>query len=259
MLAALALAPMLAPLIGGVLLDRVGWHAIFATLALSGVAFFVLALLSLRETLPPERRAPMGSRHLARAVSQFLATPGTRLPTALGCVAFAGQFAYISDSPFVLMNGYGVPSDRYFLFFGATALALMLGSMLGGRLLHQRSPARLLGLGATLLGLGGVGVAVMTQARLLGPVGFIAPMIVYFVGLGLLGPSATALAMEPVPDIAGAASASIGLLSMGAGALTGWLTTRLGGSDPRVLGVVTAVMGLGAAALAVAAQRGQRA
>jgi DHA1 family bicyclomycin/chloramphenicol resistance-like MFS transporter len=80
-------------------------------------------------------------------------------------------------------------------------------------------------------------------------------MVVYFAGIGLTGPSATAIAMEPVPQLAGTASALIGALQMLAGAVSGYLTTRLGGSDPRVLGGVVAGVGAAAALLAFAARR----
>jgi DHA1 family bicyclomycin/chloramphenicol resistance-like MFS transporter len=252
MLAVLALAPMLAPLAGAFVLARWGWHAIFTALAVSGLGFVAMTWLSLPETLPPERRVAVGPRSVARGLMRFFRTPGTRIPTLLGCFSFAGQFAYISDSPFVLIDGYGVAPDHYGLYFGATALALMAGSMLGGRLLRRRAPARVLVVGGAVLCSGGLLVAAGTQARALGLAGFIAPMLLYFVGLGLLGPSATALAMDPVPEIAGTASATIGFLQMTAGALSGYVTTRLGGSDPRPLGIVVALMGAVAATLALA-------
>jgi DHA1 family bicyclomycin/chloramphenicol resistance-like MFS transporter len=262
MLAALAVAPMIAPVIGGALLRASGWRAIFATLALCGCAMLALAQASLAETLPAERRAPPSAGGLVRNYRRFFATPGVRLPLLLSCASFAGQFAYIAVSPFVLIEGYGVPSDEFGFYFAATALALMLGSLFGARLLRAgRSPGAMLVTGTSLLLAGGILVAIGTRVEALGIAGFIVPMVIYFFGTGISGPSSTALAMEPVPHIAGTASSAIGVLTVTAGALAGYETTKLGGSSPTTFSSVTLSMGTLAAVIAwiVAIDRRRRA
>lgn len=253
MLAVLAVAPMVAPLLGGALLDWLGWRAIFAALGLVGTLFTALAALTLPETLPPARRAAFSPQAVAAGFAEFFRAPGTRLPTLLVCASFAGQFAYIAGSPFVFIEGYGLSPGRFALCFGATALALMISSAAGSRLLRAGwTPQRLVGAGAALACAGGLLAAAGVRAPGLGAAGLLAPMLVYFLGLGLLGPSATALAMHPVPRIAGTASATIGFLQMGAGAFSGWATTRAGGSDPHTMALVIAVLGAFVAALAAA-------
>jgi DHA1 family bicyclomycin/chloramphenicol resistance-like MFS transporter len=251
MLAALAVAPMVAPLIGSLLLDALGWRSIFAMLAACGAAMLAASYRQLAETLPPERRARASGWGLVRNYRAFFATRGTRLPLLLGCASFAGQFAYIAVSPFVLMEGFGVSSREFGLYFGATALALMLGSLTGARLLRAgRSPGAMLVTGTSLLLVGGVLVVAGTHVERLGIAGFLPPMVVYFFGTGISGPSATALAMEPAPHIAGTASSAIGVLTMASGALAGYQTTKLGGSSPVTFAYVTLAMAVVAAALA---------
>lgn len=249
MMAVLAVAPMIAPLLGGALLGWRGWHAIFAAHAAIGVAFTTLAAVSLRETLPAARRAKLEPRAIAAGFARFFRARGTILPTLLVCVSFTGQFAYIADSPFVLIEGYGIPPSRYGFYFAWAALALMAGSMLGRWLLRRLPPSTLLVVGGTTLGAGGLLVAASVHLGSFGAVGLVAPMVVYFVGIGLTGPSATAIAMDPVPEIAGTASSVIGCLQMLSGALSGFVATRLGGSDPRVLANIEAAVGLVAVAL----------
>lgn len=252
MLAALAVAPMIAPVLGGALLDAFGWRAIFLALAVCGAVLLALAAATLPETLPPERRA---THSLARGFATFLRTPGTRLPMLVSCASFAGQFAYISDSPFVLIDGYGVPAGAFGFYFAATALALMIGSLGGGAMLRAgRSPRGMIVLGTSLLCAGGVLVVVGTHAGL-GVAGFLVPMLIYFLGIGLTSPSATALAMEPVPHLAGTASAMVGALQMTCGALAGYATTRIGGSSPHTFALVVVAMGALALALAIGASR----
>ena len=256
MLAVLAIGPMLAPTIGGTLLDLFGWRAIFGVLAGLGAVLFVIAQLTLVETLPAVRHRRPSARGLVAAYKQFLTTPGTRLPLLIGCASFAGQFAYISDSPFVLMDGYHVSGRAYGIYFGATALALMIGSIGGGRMIRAgRSPRGMVMLGTTLLALGGIAVAAATHFTSLGIAGFLPPMLVYFLGIGMTSPSSTAIAMEPVPEIAGTASAAVGFAAMASGAVSGFLTTKLGGASPRGFSLVVATMGLVAFGLALVVNR----
>jgi MFS transporter, DHA1 family, multidrug resistance protein len=252
MLAALAVAPMIAPVLGSNLLAVFGWRSIFVALAACGIALFALAASSLGETLPRERRT---TTRVIDNYAEFFRTPGTRLPMFVSCATFAGQFAYIGDSPFVLIDGYHVSPAHFAYYFAATALALMTGSLSGRSMLRAgRSPRTLLRIGGSLLVTGGVLVFVGTHTGL-GLAGFFVPMLVYFLGVGLTAPSATALALEPVPHIAGTGSAAIGSLQMIAGAVAGYETTHLGGSSPRVFASVVLAMGALASVLAFAASR----
>ena len=248
-MAVLAVAPMLAPALGGVLLTHLGWEAIFATLVAIGVAFSALAVFTLPETLAPERRVPLSFAATLAGYARFFRTPGTRIPTLLVCLSFAGQFAFIAASPVVLIDGFGVAPDHFGFYFGAAALALMLGSITGRRRLAGQPPARVLASGALLLCVAGLLAAIGVHWPETGRLGLVAPVVIYFLGVGLTSPSATAIAMHPVPEIAGAASAMIGALTMLSGAVSGFVTTLIGGSDPRTLGLVMGGAGLAAAAV----------
>lgn len=263
MLAALAVAPMIAPVIGGVLLELVGWRGIFATLAVAGVALFVLGHWTLVETLPRERRLSPSLPGLVGGYATFFRTPGVRLPMLISCATFAGQFGYIADSPFVLIDGYSVSAADYGFYFGMTALALMLGSLAGGRMLRAgRSPSTMLVVGGSTLLVAGVLVVLGTRSTL-GIFGLMAPLVLFFFGIGITSPSATALALQPVPHIAGTASAAIGFFTVTAGVISGYETTRIGGSSPHAFSLVMLVTGAITATLAVmgaiARTRGARA
>lgn len=254
MLATLAIAPMIAPSIGGLMLDAFNWRAIFATLAAAGLALMAIAHLTLTETLPVERRLVPSPGGIVRGFATFFRTPGTKLPLLIGCFSFAGQFAYIAGSPFVLMEGYGVSTEAFGIYFGATAFALMLGSLTGSRMLKAgRSPGVMIVTGTSILLVGSILVTIGTHIESLGIAGFLAPMILYFFGVGVGGPSATALALAPVAHIAGTASAAIGFLTMFSGSLSGYLTTKIGGSDPQIFALVVTVMGAAAWVVACSA------
>lgn len=251
MLATLAIAPMIAPSIGSVVLAWLGWRAIFATLALCGFVLLVIAHRTLGETLPTERRLVASPMGLVRGYRTFFTTPGTRLPMMISCAMFAGQFAYIADSPFVYLQGFHTSETTFSILFGLTALALMIGSITGGRMLRAgRSPGAMVVIGTSILVFGGIAVTIGTRWTGFGIAGFLVPLIIYFFGVGLAQPSATAMALEPLPHLAGTASAAIGFFTMTAGALAGYGTTKLGGSDPHAFARVVAAMALLAATLA---------
>ena len=252
MLATLAIAPMIAPTIGSALLYSLGWRAIFAALAICGAALLLYAHLTLVETLPVVRRTPMTFTGLVRGFARFFATRGTRLPLLISCASFAGLFAYVAGSPFVLVQGYGVAAEHFGFYFALTALAIMLGSITGGRMLRAgRSPGAMLVIGASILLAGGILVTITSRIDGLGVAGFVAPMVVYFFGSGITSPSATALAMEPVPQLAGTASSVIGSFTMISGSLAGYETTRVGGTSPTAFAHVALAMGAFAFVLAV--------
>jgi DHA1 family bicyclomycin/chloramphenicol resistance-like MFS transporter len=249
MVAALAIAPMLAPTLGSFLIGIWDWHAIFVALAVVGVVLSAIAAM-LPETRPPDQRVAFHPSGVLSTMRDFLATPGTRLPTAIVCIGFAGQFSFISTSPFIFVAHFHASESRFAIYFGVTALALMAGATIGRRLLATDRPPRVVVLGTRLAAVGGVLTAVGANVTALGAAGIIAPMVFYFVGVGLSLSPAAALAMDPVPRIAGVASAVIGALQMLSGAAAGWLVTRLGGGDPRALGIAVATFGVGALVLA---------
>lgn len=252
MLATLAVAPMIAPSIGAVLLSLLGWRSIFATLALCGLVLMYLAHTTLEETLPTERRLQLSPFGLLRGFRTFFATPGTKLPILISCTSFIGQFAYVAVSPFIYLQGYLVSETAFGIYFALTAIALMLGSIVGGRMLRGgRTLGQMIVIGTALLVVGSVAVAIATRPDDAGIAAFLIPMIIYFFGCGMAQPSATALALEPVPQIAGTASAAIGFLTMTSGALAGYFTTKIGGSDPHAFSRVVAVVGVLAAAVAI--------
>ncbi|MEO7093289.1 MAG: multidrug effflux MFS transporter [Polyangiales bacterium] len=251
MLATLAIAPMIAPSIGSVLLQSLGWRSIFATLAVCGFVLLVIAQRTLSETLPTERRLVASPMGLVRGYRTFFTTPGTRLPMLISCAMFAGQFAYIADSPFVYLQGFHTSGTTFAILFGLTAVALMIGSITGGRMLRAgRSPGAMVVIGTGILVFGGIAVTIGTRWSGFGIAGFLVPLIIYFFGVGLAQPSATAMALEPVPHIAGTASAAIGFFTMTSGALAGYFTTRIGGSDPHAFALVVAVMAVVSASIA---------
>jgi DHA1 family bicyclomycin/chloramphenicol resistance-like MFS transporter len=239
----LAVAPLVAPLIGARLLGHFGWQAIFWTLGGAGVALFALVALFLGESLPARDPQALAPRQLARRVGTFLGDRACLAHALVILFVFGAQFSFISGSPFVVIDVFHVPRDAYGYFFGATAACLMAGASLNRRLLSRgHHAARLLRLGLGVLVASG---AVLAAAALAG--GGVAvvfpPILVFFGGLGLVSPNATAAALEPVPRMAGVASSVLGVFQMVGGALAGWGVSLLYDHTARPMALSVAVLG----------------
>lgn len=208
-------APILAPLVGGFLLDHFGWRSIFGLLALTGAAAWVAVLSMLPETAPEPRHRPLASELAALARDRSFA-----VHTLAMSVTQAGMFAYISGAPFVLLGLYQVPPERFGWFFGANALGYIVASQLNRRLAGRFGLAGMLRSGLLACSLAGVGVAAVALTGAGGLWGVSGSLFVYLASLGFVGPNATTLAMEAQGDRAGLASAAMGALGFGLAACT---------------------------------------
>ena len=220
-------APILAPMLGGSLLSLFGWRAIFWVLAGYGLAALVLIWLTLPESLPPEQRRRDGPGAIVVVYARILRDRRFLAHALAGAVPMLGLFAYLVGSPHVLMGRHGLGPVEYGFAFGSNAFGLIAASQVIARLVRRIEPARLL-LGA--LGVGAVAgllvpVAVATGA--LWPL--LAALFLYISVLGAVMPMASALAMMPLGRVAGSASAVIGTMQFGGGAVVGLV---LGALDP---------------------------
>jgi len=212
-------APITAPLLGGQLLALLGWRAVFWVLTAFGLLCLVLVAAGLPESLPAERRARSGLGAVLRSYGLLLADRRfLGFALAGGCIS-AAMFAYISGSPFVFIELYGVPATAYGWLFGLNALGLILASQLNHWLLGRYSGAQILlvstvtaaGAGLLLAGVAAVGV---------GGLAALLPLLFICVASGgLIGPNTSAAAMAPHGKVAGSASALLGALQFSVGTL----------------------------------------
>ena len=206
------LAPVLAPMIGGYLLLWFGWWAIFLALALFGALSLLCVILFLPETHRPEYAKPL-------ALGSILATYGHLLTQRryLGyalCGGFgsAGMFAYITGSPYVFMQIFGVLPQHYGWFFGSNACGLVICAQLNGWLHRFASSDTILKYVVSLQALAGLVLLADAITGLGGLWGIAIPLFVFVASLGCVSPNTTVLAMEPFRQIAGASSALLGSL-----------------------------------------------
>ena len=251
------LAPILAPVIGGQVLEVTTWRGVFVVLAAIGVLLVAAAAAGLRETLPPERRHPGGIGETARTFGRLL---GDRsfLGHALACgLAFGAMFAYISGSPFVIQDIYGASPQLFSVMFATNAFGLVLASQVNRALLRRLEPRTILRTALSVQALAGVALLVVVAAG--GGVWGIVPLLfVVVASLGLVMPNATALALADHPRVAGSASGLLGVLQFIVGAATAPLVGVAGRGTALPMALTIAVLGVGGALSATALATGPR-
>lgn len=221
-------APILAPTLGSAVLGWTTWRGVFVVLALFGVALLAVAAFGLRETLPPAQRRHGGTVATLRTYGSLL-----RDRTFVGLVLVAGLamaalFAYVSGSSFVLQGQYGLDEQEFGLAFGAGAFGLIAATQVNVRLLRWYTPQRILVtslVAGTVAALGLLAVAVTGFGGL---PALLAGLWLVLAAGGLAMPNAPALALSRHGEAAGTASALLGAVQFGVGALAAPLVGMLG-------------------------------
>ncbi|PLP88224.1 Bcr/CflA family drug resistance efflux transporter [Pseudomonas sp. FFUP_PS_473] len=239
----MGLAPILAPMFGGVLVSLHGWQSIFLVLTVFSALCTLAVLLGLPESLPAHQpRQP-----LSGALRQYgrLLNDRVFLGHALtGGVAIAGMFAYIAGSPFVFIKLYGVPAEHYGWLFGTNAAGFILMAQVNARLLARRGPAVLLSRAVWAYVTAGL---VLLALSALHPAALWPLLIPLFIGIASLGaivPNASACAMNGQGARAGSASALLGCLQFSVAAGAAALVSALDDGSAIPMALVISLCGV---------------
>jgi DHA1 family bicyclomycin/chloramphenicol resistance-like MFS transporter len=226
----MALAPVVAPIGGGVLQTAFGWRSIFIVLAVAGAAAFVVVWRSLPETLAKRAAEAASASSMVRS---YRIVAGNRVYLAylgLGSLSYAGLFAWISGASFVLQNLYGLTPFVFGCVFAVGSLGYLAGSTIAARLVSRFGLGGMSGIGAAALALGGLLACLSIALGLTSSLSLVLPVAVFLAGLGMVLPQSIAGAITPFPERAGAASSLFGFVQQTAaavcGALVAWLLGR---------------------------------
>ena len=229
----MGVSPVLAPLLGGQILQWFPWRAIFWVLASLGAMGLAGGLLRLKETHRGERK-PLILGRVMRTYSDLLRDRAFVGYVLTGGLAMAGMFAYIVGSPYVFIEHFHVTTEGFGLFFGINALGLVLAAQLNARLVRHFSSDAIIRKVLAVQVISGVLLLAGVWTGFLQLYGVATLLFVYVASVGCLFPNITAMAMAPHGAIAGSASALIGViqfaLAAGSASLVG--TTRSGAALP---------------------------
>ncbi|MEQ4675863.1 Bcr/CflA family multidrug efflux MFS transporter [Providencia vermicola] len=242
------IAPLLAPLLGGFLLIHFQWQAIFYLLALVGLVSVSTIFLLLPETLVHQRTS---ENLLCVAFKNYMQVLTDREALSIiGTMAFsfAGMFAFISGSPFVYINYFGVSEQHYGLLFGCNILGMIVMLLLNVKLLKIYSLTRILTMQSGFQLAFGLLLLLFYQQNL--------PIIVILVVLFLsmvnaIGTNSLSLLLQHRGKIAGSASALAISIQFALAALASVAVSVLQDESPFAMALVMAIC----AGLSFASQR----
>ena len=240
----MALAPVFGPMVGGALQVGFGWRSTFFVMVAVAMAGVAVVWLLLPETLKSRATEPVSFGSMLASFGIVGRNPVYLAYLLMASTAYAGLFAWISGASFVLQDLYGLTPFNFGVVFALGAVGYMTGSTIAVRLVVRIGLDGIIGLGAGLLTIGGLGLVASVAFGLSSALSLVVPMAVYLAGLGMVLAQSIAGALTPFPERAGAASSLFGFiqqtLAAGCGAIVGWL---LGQSAWPVAGGV-AVMGV---------------
>lgn len=225
-----AIAPAVAPIIGGWLQVSFGWRSVFVFLLLFGMLAWTLCRQLLPETLPPERRQPLHPGFLARSYWNVLTSPAF-LAACLGMTLnFSGVFLYIMAAPVFVITHLHLTATSFYWVFAPVTVGMAGGAWLSSRFAGKISPLR-----TVLIGYAGMAVAAGANAA----ISFemtprvpwsILPLFVYSLGMSLVFPSLTLLALDLFGEQRGLAASCQGFIQTIGAAATSVLVVAIWGS-----------------------------
>lgn len=223
----MGIAPLAAPLLGGQLLRFFDWRAIFWMQCFFGLASALASLLCLNETLTPDRRTSLPLPRMIGSYFYLLRQPRLVGYIATISVAYVGLFAFISGSPFVYIEVFGVSEQHYGFLFGLNVIGMMAGALVNSRVVVRLGSDTLLKRGTLAAALAGAWLMIDGFFAIGGLIGIVVPLFCFMMSMSFIGANAIAGGLSLVPELAGTASALFGTIQFLTGGVLGSMVAVL--------------------------------
>ncbi|KUP22560.1 multidrug effflux MFS transporter [Paenibacillus sp. DMB5] len=230
------IAPLISPTAGSLVTTFTSWIGVFIFLGLLGLFLTGMTIWGIQESLPVERRVTGSFMEVFRNYVALLRDRNFMGYAIVNGILFSGVFAYVSATPFIYQNMYGISPQLFSVLFALNGLGIILGSQVVKRLAGRMVEHHIFRLGLQL--------AFVTTAAVLIVIIFNWPFFALFisiflfaVSIGIIGPVSFTLAMESQGHIAGSAAAVLGALQFALGAVTSPLVGLAGENSAMPFGV----------------------
>jgi MFS transporter, DHA1 family, multidrug resistance protein len=212
---AMAAAPGFSPLLGGALNSLLGWRSTFGVVALAAVLLGILYVMSLGETHGPEKRTPLSITSVIKTYGELLSDRRFISPALAVSLVIGSLYMFFSMAPAILMTGFGFSPLGLSLFFASTVFVVFGAGVLAPKLARRSGQIQAARAGILIALTGSIALLIGWENIYY----FSAAMTVFLLGMGLVNPLGTAIALQPFGQKAGAASALLGFLQMGCAAV----------------------------------------
>ena len=206
-----ALAPAIAPVLGGWLHDHFGWRSVFWFLSIFGSLLLVMGFF-IKETLHHEQRRSIHPTAVIRVyISAIL---HKRFPALILCLSlsFGGLFLYIAGAPSVIYDFLGLGSNEFGWLFIPIVSGLVVGASISSRLAHRWPAQRTISAGLLVMMTAMTLNLVLVNVASANIVSVVGPLVLYVLGLAVMMPAITVLALDCLPTHRGTAASMQGFL-----------------------------------------------
>lgn len=216
----LALSPIVAPTLGGYMSSLFGWQSIFFVLASIAAVTLLLVYFKLHGGRKPEASLSLLPRPIINGFLEVSKVPQFYTYAFAGAIASSGLYAYVAGSPFVFMELYHVSDKHYGWIFAFIAMGLIAASQVNTLLLRKYTSEQIIRATLFCQCLAGFALVLGTWFHLLGLFSTIFLIWVFLSTQGFAFPNSSALCLAPFSKNAGTASALMGAIQLGIGALS---------------------------------------
>ena len=235
--------PIVAPLVSGILVTLGGWRAPLIAMAVMGGVIWIISLLRLPETLPPEKRLPFDAPDLLRSLARLARSRTLMSYVVANAFAYSGILLFSAAAPQVMIGTLGVPDVAYATLFALSSIGFLCGNALSFRLVLSHGVDATLRLGMPFLL---AGPLVMLAIVLLWPTAWAAMVFtqfIYTLGWGLVQPQAQAGALSAHPEAIGQASSLIGFVQLAMGGAVVAIVAAVTDGAPHTLALALILCG----------------
>lgn len=218
-----SLGPIIAPVLGGFILSFANWQTIFLLLVGLGLFSFAATYFYIPETLPVNRRQNENIGTIFKVFYRLLRSRDFVIPALASGIGLSSMFIFISGSPYVFMELYGVSAQQYGWMFGLNAVGMIITSWINRFLLKKFVPAQIF-MGGLLftIAMSGCTLLVADTKHL---VILIVPLFACLSMVPIIGANGVALAMAATGKHAGSGSSLIGVMQFGIAGLVSGLVS----------------------------------
>ncbi|MEO7976425.1 multidrug effflux MFS transporter [Flavobacterium sp.] len=215
----LGLSPMLAPTIGGYVTEDYGWHTVFLILMCMGIAILIASQLGLPNSYKPDTTISLKPKPIISNFFKVLKEPQFYTYAFTGSIAFSGLFTYVAASPIIFMDIYEVDAKTYGWIFAFMSVSFIGSSQLNSLLLKKFSSEQMIFAALITQSVISIVFVILSINDLLGLYETIIMLFLFLGCLGISNPNTAGLTMAPFAKNAGSASALMGAIQLGLGAL----------------------------------------
>lgn len=215
----LGLSPMLAPTIGGYVTEDYGWHIVFLILMFMGIAILIASQIGLPNSYKPDPSISLKPRPIISNFIKVLKEPQFYTYAFTGSIAFSGLFTYVAASPIIFMDIYHVDAKTYGWIFAFMSVSFIGSSQLNSLLLKKFSSEQMIFGALIAQSVITILFLILSLNNLLGLYETIGMLFLFLACLGISNPNTAGLTMAPFAKNAGSASALMGAIQLGLGAL----------------------------------------